>query len=50
MGLHAEQHFEYHMTLKAGDILTASPNFLIISLYFHALSLNSRKFTMKARI
>ena len=24
MGLHAEQHFEYHMTLKAGDVLTAT--------------------------
>ena len=24
MGLHAEQHFEYHLPLKAGDILSAS--------------------------
>jgi hypothetical protein len=23
-GLHAEQHFEYHQTLKAGDVLTAT--------------------------
>ena len=24
MGLHAEQHFEYHKPVKAGDILTAT--------------------------
>ena len=24
MGLHAEQHFEYHKPLKAGDVLTAT--------------------------
>ena len=24
MGLHAEQHFEYHIPLKAGDVLTAT--------------------------
>src|SRR5262249_16250451 len=23
-GLHAEQHFEYHRTLRAGDVLTAT--------------------------
>ena len=24
MGLHAEQHFEYHLPVKAGDVLTAT--------------------------
>ena len=24
MGLHAEQHFEYHKPVKAGDVLTAT--------------------------
>ena len=23
-GLHAEQHFEYHLPLKAGDVLSAT--------------------------
>ena len=24
MGLHAEQHFEYHLPVKAGDVLSAT--------------------------
>ena len=32
MGLHAEQHFEYHKPVKAGDVLTATSFWLVVSI------------------